>query len=196
VAEANENVGLDTLLSGSDASTSSPATATSGSSSDGLPMEERLKSALVRGTGISTDFGLTLQKRSKSLDVRLGVVARDLGDTRFTGGIPPWRQTLGAGLGLTLHTRDSALHCAADFRDALGAYAEHWTRRVFAGCRAIWARYFGLAAGLHHGYPSGGIVLNLYVVRLEAGTYTREMGRQVGSNPRNVYFVALGSEIP
>lgn len=186
VAEANENIGLDALLSAEGSGETPP--------SDGL--QTRLGGVLKRGYGISTDAGLTFQKRSKHLDVRVGLVGRDLGNTRFTGNLDDWRQTLSAGVGVTLHTDASALHCAADLRDFLVAYGEHWTRRTFAGCRAIAARWIGVAAGIHHGYPSFGGIVNLYVMRLEAGTYSREMGTQVGSNPRRIFFVALGSEIP
>jgi len=189
VAEANENIGLDSLTGG--------GTESGESGTGSAPnLTDRLQSALKRGFGVSTDVGVTLQKRTQALDVRWGVVLRDIGDTRFTGTLAPWKQTLGTGVGVTLHTADSALHCAVDGRDVLAAYGEHWTRRIFAGCRAITARWFGLAAGIHHGYPSFGGILNLYVVRLEAGTYSREMGAQVGTNPRRIYFIALGSEIP
>jgi hypothetical protein len=191
VAEANENIGLDTLLSQGTGAASGDAES---SQEEDLPT--RLQGALKRGYGISTDVGITLQKRTKTFDVRLGLVGRDLGNTRFTGNVAAWKQTFGVGVGLTLHTADSALHCAVDLRDVLVAYGEHWTRRAFTGCRALMARWFGVAAGVHHGYPSFGGILNLYIMRLEAGTYSREMGTQVGSNPRRVYFLALGSEIP
>jgi hypothetical protein len=179
LGEASENIGLDTLLS-----------------SEGGTLQDRLKSTLKRGYGLSTALAATLQKRTQWLDVRLALVGNDLGNTRFTGGPTPWKQTYNGGVGIALHTRDSVLHCAADYRDFLGSYKEPWPKKVYAGCKAVSARYVGVAAGIYQGNPTFGGLLNLYFFRLEAGTYTREMGKTVGVNTRRLFFVAIGSEIP
>ena len=179
LGEVSENLGLDTVLS-----------------TDGKPLDETLKSKLKKGYGLSNDAALTFQKRSSFLDGRLALVASDIGGTRFVGGPKAWKSTLGAGAGLALHNKDSVIHCAADLRDLLEAYKEHWSKRFYAGCKAVSANYIGLAAGLYQGSPTFGGLVNLFFFRLELGTYTREMGSTVGVNTRRLYFVAIGSEIP
>ena len=54
----------------------------------------------------------------------------------------------------------------------------------------------GLGAGYYQGWPSFGVVLNLTVMRLEAGSYTREFGAEAGTRGRRVYFIATGFEMP
>ena len=176
VAEAYEDIGLEKLSAGENASST-------------------LQDSLKKGYGLSSDVAVTFQKRTSVVDVRWATVLSDLGQTTFKGGVRPWKQTLNTGLGFTLHTDDSAVHCAVDYRDALGAYQEHYTKRVYLGCKAISARYLGVAAGLYQGSVTFGGLINLFLFRLEAGTYTREMGKQVGTNTRRLFFIALGSEI-
>jgi hypothetical protein len=177
VAEAAETIGLDDLQAAQE-------------------LQSRLKRVLKKGYGLSNDAALTLQKRSRFVDIRLAGVAYDVGETKFKGGPAPWKMTIGTGVGVTLHTRDSAIHCAYDIRDVSKAYGQHITKRTHYGCRAIAARYFGIAAGVHQGYFTYGALLNLIILRLEAGSYGREMGNRVGANPRRVYFIALGAELP
>lgn len=158
--------------------------------------QQKAVAALKEGFGLSVDTGLTLQKRTRNFDVRFAAVLADVGGTAFKEGIPPWRQTLNVGVGLALHDATQVVHCAVDLRDALAAYEEHWTRRTYAGCKAIMTKYFGLAAGLHQGWPTYGLILNLFVMRLEAGSYTKEVGLEAGTQGRRVYFLAMGFEIP
>lgn len=155
----------------------------------------QLKERVKRGFGLGFDAGATLQARSKLIDMRLAAVVNDIGGTKFRGNVTAWKQTLGLGLGVTLHSRKQALHCSADLRDVQAAYGEHWTRRAYAGCKALFTNYIGLAAGFHQGWPSYGVILNLFILRLEAGSYTREFGRQAGTIGRRVYFAALGLDL-
>ncbi len=159
---------------------------------DGL--SQKLTSLLKRGKGVSTDAALTLQLRSKHLDLRVAGSVHDIGNTDLGADLEPYRQTVGAGVGLTIHGRDNSFHCAADLRDVLAAYEEHWTFRAYSGCKLTFYRSVSFGAGVSQGYPTGGVVLNLGFTRLEAGTYTREVGTQVGVEGRTVYFFALGVE--
>ncbi len=148
------------------------------------------------GLGISVGAGSTLQLRSPNFDVRIAVTADDIGQTQFSSGVSPWKQTLNAGIGIIPHTRGSAIHCAADLRDLKRAYGEHWTRRFRAGCKLLVASRIGFGGGYYQGWPSYGFVANLVLMRLEAGSYTREFGSEAGTRGRRVYFVATGFEIP
>lgn len=177
--EARERIGLNEIVAGggSDAAT-------------------LVRNKLKRGYGLSVDLGTTIQRRSRYLDSRLAVVVNDVGTTTFTGSLSPWKQTVNVGFGVTPHTRSNALHCAVDLRDIGRVYGEHWTRRTYAGCRLIFARLIGFGIGMSQGWPSFGTVVNLFFLRLEAGTYSREWGSQAGVGGRRVYFFAVGGELP
>lgn len=148
------------------------------------------------GLGVSVGLGSTLQLRSPSFDFRFATTLDDVGQTRFSSGVSPWKQVINAGVGIIPHTRGSAIHCAADLRDLKRAYGEHWTRRLRAGCKALFASRIGFGAGYYQGWPSFGVVMNLVLMRLEAGSYTREFGSEAGTRARRVYFLATGFEIP
>jgi hypothetical protein len=148
------------------------------------------------GLGVSVGAGSTLQLRSSNFDLRLAATVDDAGQTKFSSGVSPWKQTINAGVGIIPHTRGSSVHCAADLRDLKKEYGEHWTRRFRAGCKLLVASRIGFGAGYYQGWPSYGIVANLILMRLEAGSYTREFGSEAGTRGRRVYFVATGFEIP
>lgn len=148
------------------------------------------------GLGISVGLGSTVQLRSDNFDVRIAATVDDLGQTKFSSGVSSWKQTINAGIGIIPHTRGSAIHCAADLRDLQRAYGEHWTRRFRAGCKLLLLSRIGFGAGYYQGWPSYGIVANLVLMRLEAGSYTREFGSEAGTRGRRVYFFATGFEIP
>lgn len=148
------------------------------------------------GLGVSVGVGTTLQFRTSNFDLRIAATADDVGQTKFSSGVSPWKQTVNAGIGIIPHTRGSAIHCAADLRDLQRAYGEHWTRRFRAGCKVLIASRIGVGGGYYQGWPSYGIVANLVLLRLEAGSYTREFGSEAGTRGRRVYFLATGFEIP
>lgn len=154
-----------------------------------------LRENLQYGFGNAFDVGGTFQLRSKNVDFRLAGTVNDVGNTKFTGKVTPWKQTYNAGAGVTFHSRASAMHCSVDRRDWTGVYNEHWTRRTYAGCKLLVNQRVGVAYGLYQGWPSYGFVLSSFFMRIEGGMYTKEMGSQAGTDPRRVYFVAMGLEI-
>jgi hypothetical protein len=165
------------------------------SGSGGSDLGKQLRDAARYGYGMGLDLGSTFQYRTKSFDLRWATTVNDVGQTKFTGNLRPWKQTVNTGVGAIYHTRSNALQCAFDLRDVLEVYGEHWTRRSYMGCKALLEQRVGVGAGLYQGWMAYGAVVSLLFLRVEAGTYTKEMGTQVGTDPRRVYFVALGSEI-
>ncbi|MEY4065586.1 MAG: hypothetical protein RIR26_1794 [Pseudomonadota bacterium] len=156
-----------------------------------------LKKNTQYGLGFSGSAGVTAQFRTQNFDLRLAGTVDDVGQTKFSNPkVSPWKQTVNAGIGLIPHTSSNALHCAFDLRDIRGAYGEHWTRRSRAGCKALFFSRFGFGGGYYQGWPSYGVVFNLTLLRLEAGSYTREFGSEAGTRGRRVYFMATGFEIP
>lgn len=176
-AEINESLGVITLL-------------------DNPNIIGDMQDSLAWGTGVGVDLGATGQLRTRWFDLRLAGTVNDLGQTKFTLNLPPWKQTINAGVGITIHSRNSALHCAVDLRDLQKAYGEHWTYRTYAGCKLLLNAWVGLGAGLYQGWPTYGFVLNLWLIRLEGGLYAKEVGKEVGTERRGVYFIALGTELP
>lgn len=166
------------------------------SSSGAKQMLSDIKNNTKYGFGISVGVGSTLQLRSENFDLRIATTVDDVGQTKFNSGVTPWKQTINAGIGIIPHTRGSAIHCAADLRDLKHVYDEHWTRRFRAGCKLLLASRIGFGAGYYQGWPSYGVVANLVLMRLEAGSYTREFGSEAGTRGRRVYFIATGFEIP
>jgi hypothetical protein len=155
----------------------------------------KLSSALKKGNGLATDIGFTTQYRTKNFDLRLAGVVADVGNTTFTGGLPPWLQTYNAGIGFALHDFTNALHCSLDYRDITDVYGEDRPKKIFMGCKVLITRIFGIGFGYLQGWPSYGIVLNMFLFRLEAGVYSRDEAIQSGLVGQKVYFVSLGFEI-
>jgi hypothetical protein len=155
----------------------------------------KIKNSLTQGNGIATDLGVTLQLRSKHFDVRVAGVLTDFGNTTFSGSMPPWLQTYHAGLGLTLHDNSNALHCAVDYRDLTNVYNEPLSKKMYMGCKLIIAKWVAFGYGMRQGWPSYGMVLNLFVARIEAGTYTTNLSASPGLPPSAIYFLTLGYEL-
>jgi hypothetical protein len=49
----------------------------------------------------------------------------------------------------------------------------------------------GMTGGLNQGYPTAGVYLDLYVLRIDLGFYSEEMGDRVGTRPDTRYFLRL-----
>ncbi|WP_186645640.1 hypothetical protein [Fluviispira vulneris] len=176
-AEINADLGVNDILNASQA-------------------QSIITNSLKNGTAISTDIGVTFQKRTKHFDVRIAGVVEDVGNTQFTGGVPPWLQTYNAGIGFSIHDETNALHCALDYRDISDVYKEDLPKKVYMGCKLLITRIFGLGFGYLQGWPSYGFVLNLFLMRIEAGAYTKDAGNyQAGLVGRQVYFASLGFEL-
>jgi len=82
-----------------------------------------------------------------------------------------------------------------DYRDITDVYGEDRPKKIFMGCKVLITRIFGIGFGYLQGWPSYGIVLNMFLFRLEAGVYSRDEAIQSGLVGQKVYFVSLGFEI-
>lgn len=156
----------------------------------------RMKDSLQWGTGFGADVGAIAQYRTRMFDLRLGLTVNDIGDTAFAHSLPAWKETWNLGFGATVHSESTAMHCAVDLRDARAQYKEHWTYRTYAGCKLLVQAIIGFGVGLYQGWPTYGFVVNLWLMRLEAGLYAKEVGQQAGTQRRGVLFVAIGTELP
>ncbi len=150
---------------------------------------DALAAAASFGQGMGFDAGLLLFAQGHWLDYRLALKVDDVGDTAFTGSQAAFKQTLHAGLGVTLHNAVDALHLSVDYRDILGAYDEHAFKRLYLGAKLLLRSYVGLAAGVYQGYPTYGVRFDLLLMKIGATVYGRELGDSPGANPRNLYVV-------
>ena len=144
--------------------------------------------------GAGVDLGWLLFLQSSSVDFRLALKVDDIGDTQFGGEQDPWLQTGHVGLGLTFHGAVSAIHMSIDYRDVANAYDEKLFKKVYAGVKILLANHLGFALGLHHGIPSYGARLDLWVFSVGATQYSEEMTNVIGEKRRDIreLYFAMG----
>lgn len=160
----------------------------------GLASQSGLMEQLSFGQGAGLDVGALLFLQGSTLDLRLAGKVDDVGGTKISGTADPFRQTISAGMGLTLHTDADAIHIAADVRDLTGEYGETIFKKTYAGVKLVTRKILGVAAGYYQGYPSVGLVLDPVLFRLSVTAYTREYGTHpgLGIEKRGIYVVSLG----
>lgn len=156
----------------------------------------KAQEALKRGQALGVDLGVTFQKRTPVFDLRVATTIDDVGQSKFTGDLEPWKQIVSVGAAFTLHTQNQALHCAYDVRDAGNEYGAPLALRTYTGCRFVFPKFFALAAGYGQQQISYGLLLNLLIMRFEAGSYGKTFGTAQGYKSRRFYYLAMGFEIP
>jgi len=62
------------------------------------------------------------------------------------------------------------------------------------GAKVLLRRHIGFGVGYYDGWPSYGVELDAWLVRLTGSYYTRELGAKPGMDPRPIYAlgVAMG----
>jgi hypothetical protein len=157
-----------------------------------LQSSSGLKSLVGMNTGIGYDAGMLLFAQGMSVDYRLALKVDDFGGTKMTGdaSLKELKQMYSAGLGLTLHNSIDAIHLSVDYRDIQNAYQEEKFKRIRVGSKYLLRRHLGVALGYYDGWPSYGLELDAWLIRLSASYYTREFGSKPGIDPRPIY--ALG----
>ena len=157
-----------------------------------LQSSSGLKSLVSMNSGIGYDAGLLFFSQGFNHDYRMALKVDDFGGTKLNGDgdIKELKQIYSLGLGYTLHSGVDALHLSADYRDVQNAYEEEMFRRVRMGAKILIRNHIGFGVGYYDGWPSYGLELDAWVVRLTAAYYTRELGSKPGIDPRPIY--ALG----
>ena len=136
--------------------------------------------------GYGADLGIML--RPKSWPLSLGLHVENLGTTKLKAaenGVGGKRlpQIVTLGLAVEKSTKTSSLAFMADFRDALGSVETNGFKRTHLGAEVRFGRFIGLTGGLNQGYPTVGFFTNLYVVRMDLGLMTEEVGSSAGLRP-------------
>ena len=147
---------------------------------------------LAYGKGTGVDLGMLMFQKNDMCDLRWALKVDDVGDTHFTNGQKPFRQTMSSGVGMTFHGATEALHLALDYRDILGEYKEEMFKRVYAGAKLLMRNHLGFAAGYYQGYPTFGVRIDLWAMHLGFSHYSRELGDYMGEKRRNIYQLYMG----
>lgn len=152
-----------------------------------------LKSLTAMNAGYGVDAGLIFFRQGSTADYRLAVKIDDFGGTKLsgTGDLKELKQMYHVGLGYTLHNSLDSLHLSADYRDVGSVSDDGLFKRVRMGAKLLLRQHLGLSAGYYDGWPSYGVEIDAWLVRLTAAYYTREMGPKPGLEPRSVYLAGF-----
>jgi hypothetical protein len=102
-----------------------------------------------------------------------------------------FKQTINAGFAIEPGTKTSKLRLLIDYRDIQSRVERNPRKKLHTGAELVVAGAVGLTGGLNQGYPTGGFFVDLYLLRLDLGFYTEEMGSTVGSRPDTRYVMRL-----
>jgi hypothetical protein len=148
------------------------------------------------GTGTSTDLGMMLKGKGR-LEPALGIVAHNVGGTKFsevskTAPKPdPLLQTVDIGFAVQPGTKISRFRLLGEYWDATNALGTDPYKKIHLGGELTIQDVVGFTAGMAQGWTSGGVYVDLYVLRLDAGIYIQEMDDRVGVRPDKRLFVRL-----
>ena len=133
-----------------------------------------------RQTGIGVDLGALVPVTRK---VTLGVVAQD---AVTMGDVNP-----DMSLNLGVHYRVlPRLNLVADYRDLLNASDVSVPMHVHMGGE-LDLTLLRLRGGFYQGYPTAGVGVNLWLIKLDAVYYGRERGSKLGYEPEDNVAVEL-----
>lgn len=159
----------------------------------------------MRGVGL--DLGLIY--RFDKIPWRLGLHAQNVGSTRLEvvdseegssegesqgESSSPGRslpQKINLGSAYEFRTKLSSMLFLLDFHDITGESELSTFKRLHLGGEMNVAKIFGFVGGLNQGYPTAGLYLNLYVLRMDIGVYAQEVGGAVGVRPDQRFYFRL-----
>ncbi|MCO5141712.1 MAG: hypothetical protein M9962_01325 [Oligoflexia bacterium] len=139
------------------------------------------------GFGVGVDVGSTFSLPWTWLPT-FGFVARNLGDTTFSGSAPvsigqgtirrkgKVKMTYDGGFSVTPKTgRQSAFTFAADYRDIMDVYGVNIKRRINLGMEFSVSKMIFMRLGFGRGYWTAGIGVSTRQGSLDIGTYGEEL---------------------
>lgn len=152
-----------------------------------------LKSLIGMNTGYGYDVGMLFFRQGYNADYRLALKVDDAGGTTLHGDaeLKKLNQAYHVGLGYTLHNDVDAIHLSLDYRDLQKSYGEELFKRVRMGAKVLLRRHIGFGVGYYDGWPSYGVELDAWLVRLTGSYYTRELGAKPGMDPRPIYALGI-----
>ncbi len=147
------------------------------------------------GTGSGADFGMMLRS-STGMQASFGLLVENLGGTQIISEIDEYagetlEQTVNLGFSIKPGTKFSRVQVLADYRDLTNVHGDDPGKKLHIGTELSLKQFAGFTLGLHQGYPTGGVFLNLYFLRFDVGSYTQEMGDRAGDRPDQRFFFRL-----
>ena len=151
---------------------------------------------LNTGTGTGADLGMMYQTQSKRAPFSLGVQVQNVGGVAMTGAtpqdkVPDLHQVVNVGAAIEPGTRLSRFKLLLDVRDLGSKTEDNTLKKIHIGAEIAIGSLTGVTGGFHHGYPSVGTYLNLYVLRFDLGMYTEEVGDRIGERPDSRFFLRI-----
>jgi hypothetical protein len=156
-----------------------------------------LRSLVAMNTGSGYDAGLVFFKQGANSDYRLALKIDDIGGSKMSGdaSLKELKQMSHVGLSYTWHNSVDSLHLSADLRDTQAASGDGLFKRVRFGAKLLLRHHIGISAGYYDGWPSYGVEVDAWLVRLTAAYYKREMGAKPGLDSRAVYLAGFAMGI-
>lgn len=147
------------------------------------------------GSGAGGDFGLMLRSKT-GMEPAFGLQIENVGGTVLIPQVEGaegqvLEQTVNLGLSVKPGTKFSKVQLHFDYRDITNTHGTNPFKKAHIGTEISLKQMIGFTAGLHQGYPTGGLYLNLYFVRFDLGFYTQEMGERAGDRPDTRFFFRL-----
>lgn len=150
------------------------------------------------GTGLSSDLGLMVKGPGR-LEPSFGMTVNNLGGTKFspttaTAPTPdPLKQTVNLGFALQPGTKTSRFRLLGEYWDATNAHSTSPYKKIHMGGELSIYNIVGFTGGLAEGWTSGGMYIDLYVLRLDGGVYVQEVSERAGVRPDKRLFVRISA---
>lgn len=151
------------------------------------------------GNGWGFDLGL-LYKIGKndvlSTESNIGLTIENIGNTKLNiqGGSSKYtklKQSVNLGYCFKVYSIYSILKILADYRDIFNSIEHNKFKKLYLGTEVTVKNLIGIVAGISEGYPSLGFYLDLRLIRLDVGMYTKEISDTVGLREDKRYYFRL-----
>lgn len=151
------------------------------------------------GVGYGFDLGANLVLPLPLIDVVASAVWKDVGQTKFETGSesalapPPQDQEMSVGLGVNIDAPLISITPAVEFKH-LNREDIQLPKKVHMGVE-VGLPLLDLRAGIHQGYYTLGVGVNLGLLRADVATYGVELGEYPGQLEDRRYAVQLSLEL-
>ena len=149
-------------------------------------------------TGFGGDFGLLWNFGNKKSKKTMGLHVENVGglsliNNKTDGKGRKLPQLINFGLGFDIGTRLSSMKFNFDFRDLTNQIEPNFFKKIHIGSELSFASVFGFTGGVNQGYPTAGLFVNLYLVRMDVGITTQEVGDKAGARADERFFIRIMS---
>jgi hypothetical protein len=148
------------------------------------------------GTGTSADLG-AMWKLPGRMETSFGATVNNVGGTVFTpssAAAPaptPLKQMVNLGMAIQPGTKSSRFRILMEYWDATNALDDNTLKKTHFGAELSVRDIVGFTGGMAQGWTSGGMYIDLYVLRLDGGMYIQEMSDRVGIRPDKRIFLRV-----